>query len=104
MTRTIDGISQAGSIRINQEVADLRRAGKDVTVLSLERRHSSISRCSTSGALDFTLGYHYSDSRGLPSLRGRIADVYSARYGVPASGDKKTCSSRPARRPASTSR
>ena len=35
MNRIVDRIAQAGSIRINQAVTDLRAAGRDVTVLSL---------------------------------------------------------------------
>jgi aspartate aminotransferase/aminotransferase len=87
MTRIVDGISQAGSIRINQEVADLRRAGKDVTVLSLGEAFFDIPMFDL-GKLDFTLGYHYSDSRGIPSLRRRITDYYAERYGVKADPDR----------------
>ena len=87
MSRIVDGISQAGSIRVNQEVADLRRQGKDVTVLSLGEAFFDIPMFDF-GKLDFTLGYHYSDSRGVPSLRRRIAGHYAERHGVHASPDR----------------
>jgi aspartate aminotransferase/aminotransferase len=86
MTRIVDSIPQAGSIRINQEVADLRRAGKDVTVLSLGEAFFDIPPFDF-GKLDFTSGYHYADSRGVPGLRRRIATEYRERYGVPVDAD-----------------
>lgn len=86
MTRIVDGISQAGSIRINQEVADLKAAGQDVTVLSLGEAFFDIPMFDF-GKLDFARGYHYSDSRGWPGLRRRIAAYYDERYGVRADPD-----------------
>lgn len=81
MTRLVDSISPAGSIRINQLVADLRAEGRDVTVLSLGEAFFDLPRFDISEA-DFARGYHYSDSRGVPSLRRRIADCYANQYGV----------------------
>jgi aspartate aminotransferase/aminotransferase len=86
MTRPLDEIPEAGSIRINQEVTDLRAAGKDVTVLSLGEAFFDIPPFDF-GKIDFARGYHYSDSRGLPGLRRRIAAWYSERHGVPADPD-----------------
>jgi len=87
MTRIVDSISQAGSIRINQQVADLRGEGRDVTVLSLGEAMFDIPMFDF-GKLDFASGYHYSDSRGVPSLRRRITDYYAERYGVSVSPDR----------------
>jgi aspartate/methionine/tyrosine aminotransferase len=87
MTRTVDSIAQAGSIRINQEVADLRAAGTDVTVLSLGEAFFEIPMFDF-GKIDFALGYHYSDSRGVSSLRRRVTDYYAERYGVSANPDR----------------
>ena len=86
MTRFVDSISQAGSIRINQQVTDLQREGRDVTVLSLGEAFFDIPMFDF-GKIDFTRGYHYSDSRGVPSLRGRIADYYRDEHGVRADPD-----------------
>src|SRR5579862_1099740 len=82
----IDGIAEAGSIRINQLVADRRRAGDDVTVLSLGEAFFDIPAFDF-GKLDFAGGYHYADSRGVAGLRRRIAGHYAERHGVSASPD-----------------
>jgi len=84
--RVSDYVAQAGSIRINQLVYEGRRAGKDITVLSLGEAFFDIPMFDFA-KLDFTGGYHYSDSRGLPALRARITDYYRERYGVSANPD-----------------
>ncbi len=81
--RIVDTLSQAGSIRINQLVAEGRLAGRDITVLSLGEAFFDIPTFDF-GSLNFTQGYHYSDSRGVPALRSRIADYYLENYGVRA--------------------
>jgi aspartate aminotransferase/aminotransferase len=86
MTRTVDTIAQAGSIRINQIVTDMKAAGRDVTVLSLGEAFFDIPMFDF-GQLDFHRGYHYSDSRGLPGLRRHIADFCARRYAVQASAE-----------------
>ncbi|HEY1697321.1 MAG TPA: pyridoxal phosphate-dependent aminotransferase [Polyangiaceae bacterium] len=83
MTTIVDSISQAGSIRINQLATEAQRAGRDVTVLSLGEAFFDIPMYDLA-RIDFTRGYHYSDSRGLPSLRRRIADSYLEEHGVAA--------------------
>ncbi|MGH7295181.1 MAG: pyridoxal phosphate-dependent aminotransferase [Polyangiaceae bacterium] len=86
MTRIVDGISQAGSIRINQLATDAQRAGRDVTVLSLGEAFFDIPMYDFA-RLEFARGYHYADSRGVPSLRRRLADYYHEAYGVRADPD-----------------
>jgi len=86
MNRIVDRIAQAGSIRINQAVTDLRAAGRDVTVLSLGEAFFDIPMFDLS-KIDFARGYHYSDSRGTPRLRRRIDDYYGEAYGVVANPD-----------------
>lgn len=86
MTRMVDRISEAGSIRINQRVADAKNAGRDVTVLSLGEAFFDIPMFDFA-KVDFARGYHYSDSRGVPGLRRRITDYYLEEYGVRASPD-----------------
>ena len=88
MTRRImDRVSEAGSIRVNQLVSEAQRAGRDVTVLSLGEAFFDIPMFDFA-KLDFARGYHYSDSRGVPGLRRRIADYYREAYGVRASPEK----------------
>ena len=87
MTRRImDSISQAGSIRVNQLVSEAQRAGRDVTVLSLGEAFFDIPMFDFA-KLDFARGHHYSDSRGVPGLRQRIADYYRESHGVRANPD-----------------
>ena len=83
----IDRIAQAGSIRVNQQVTDLKLAGRDVTVLSLGEAFFDIPPFDFQ-KLEFAKGYHYADSRGVEGLRRRIAELYTERYGVAVSADK----------------
>lgn len=75
-------IADAMSIRFNQMVYDLKRAGHDVIVCSLGEAFFDIPLFDF-GALDYTKGYHYSDSQGLPELRQKIAEYYTRQYAVP---------------------
>lgn len=72
-------IPEALSIYINQLVYDQKRKGKDITVLSLGEAFFDIPMFSF-GKLNFVKGYHYSDSRGIPELREKIAEFYEKKY------------------------
>jgi aspartate/methionine/tyrosine aminotransferase len=72
-------IEEAVSIRINQKVYDLKRSGFDPIVLSLGEAYFDIPMKDFS-VLDFQRGYHYSDTKGLPELRKKIAKYYFNRY------------------------
>lgn len=74
-------IPEAMSIRFNQMVYDLKRAGREVTVLSLGEAFFDIPLFDMK-ALDYVKGYHYSESQGIPELREKIADYYHRQYGV----------------------
>lgn len=62
-------------------VYDLRRQGEDVITLSLGEAFFDIPLFEFR-RLDFTRGYHYSDTQGLPELRERIAGYYNQHYGA----------------------
>tara|TARA_X000000950_G_scaffold211194_1_gene254012 strand:- start:411 stop:1661 length:1251 start_codon:yes stop_codon:yes gene_type:complete len=79
---------QAISIYFNQIVYDLRRKGDDVTTLSLGEAFFDIPFFDFQ-KLDFTKGYHYSDSQGLPELRAKLASYYSKHYGARVDPDKE---------------
>lgn len=81
-------IGEAGSIRINQTVYDKRRQGVDVIVLSLGEAFFDIPMFDFS-AIDFVKGYHYSDTKGLPKLREKIAKYYGAKYRVQVNPDRQ---------------
>lgn len=80
-SRVVGEIPQALSIRFNQRVTDLKRQGRDVITLSLGESFFDLPLFSFS-RVDYTKGYHYSDSRGIPELRSKIASYYRGRYGA----------------------
>lgn len=84
----VSQIPEAESIYINQMVYDLTRGGEDVTCLSLGEAFFDIPLFDVK-ALDITKSYHYSDSRGLPELRDKIAEFYTRHYGAPVDGDRE---------------
>ena len=79
---------QAISIYFNQIVYDLRRKGEDVTTLSLGEAFFDIPIFDFY-KLDYTKGYHYSDSQGLPELRAKLASYYTKEYGATVDPDKE---------------
>ena len=72
-------IPQALSVYINQLVYDLRRKQRDIITLSLGESFFEIPYFDFRN-LDFERGYHYSDTRGLPILREKIARYYCTQY------------------------
>ena len=87
ISRAVQDIPEALSIKINQKVYDLRRAGEDVIALSLGEAFFDLPTFDFS-KLDVSQGYHYSNSQGIPKLRQKIAAYYGKRHG--ASVDGKT--------------
>lgn len=90
--------SEATSIFVNQIVYDLKRAGYDPTVMSLGEAFFDIPLFDFSKT-DVEKGFHYSDSRGIPDLRNKIAEYYNSRYGAPVDGRNEmliTAGSKPA--------
>lgn len=79
-------IPEALSVYFNQLVYDLRRIQRDVITLSLGESFFEIP-CYEFRQLDFNRGYHYSDSRGLPALRQKIAQYYRDRYSTSIDAD-----------------
>lgn len=75
----VNAIPEALSVYINQLVYDLRRKNRDIVALSLGESFFEIPSFDFKN-LDFNRGYHYSDTRGLPMLRERIADFYRKKY------------------------
>lgn len=75
-------IVEAISIRYNNLVYDKKARGEDVIVLSLGEAFFEIPLFGFDG-LPMPDGYHYSHSRGVPGLRGRLAAYYAASYQVP---------------------
>jgi aspartate aminotransferase/aminotransferase len=75
----VNDIPEALSIYINQIVYDLRRNGQTVTVLSLGEAYFAVPWFGFDD-LDIEKCNHYSDSRGLPELREKLAKFYGEQY------------------------
>jgi aspartate aminotransferase/aminotransferase len=84
--KAADEIPEAMSIQFNQMVYDLKRAGRDVIVLSLGEAFFHIPLFDFHQT-DYVKGYHYSDSMGLPELRQKIAAYYLSEYGAQVDPD-----------------
>jgi aminotransferase len=76
-------LSDAISIRYNNLVYEMKSRGEDVTVLSLGEAYFEIPLFDFR-ALPTPDLYHYSHSRGILSLREKIAEYYAGHYGVSA--------------------
>lgn len=87
-SQVVKSIPEALSIYVNQLVYDQRRKGRDLTVLSLGEAYFDIPMFDF-GAIDFTKGYHYSDSQGIPELRRKIAQFYHRQYGAPVDAERE---------------
>ncbi len=75
----VANIPEALSIYINNLVYNMRRRGTSVITLSLGEAYFDIPMFDFN-KIDFKKGYHYSESRGLPELRTKIADYYNLEY------------------------
>ena len=78
-SRKIRNIPEAMSIRFNQMVYEKKKQGERIITLSLGEAFFDIPPFCFSEA-DFKQGYHYTDSRGLPALREKIASHYQKSY------------------------
>lgn len=87
LSRTAEALEDALSITINQLVYDLKRSGEDIITLSLGEAYFQIPLFDFN-ALDVEKIHHYSDSKGLPELRRKIARFYGERYDAPVSADE----------------
>ncbi|EKD71475.1 MAG: hypothetical protein ACD_46C00181G0040 [uncultured bacterium] len=86
LSHKVQEIAGALSIYINQLVYDLKRMQRDIITLSLGESFFEIPYFDFR-QLDFNRGYHYSDTRGIPALREKIAHYYNNRYHARVSAD-----------------
>ncbi|HEX6373283.1 MAG TPA: pyridoxal phosphate-dependent aminotransferase [Longimicrobium sp.] len=80
--KSVEDVATAMSIRFNQYGNAMKAAGEDVTICSFGEAYFDIPLYPFE-TLPFPALYHYSDSRGLPGLRAKLAAYYAAQYGVP---------------------
>src|SRR3990167_11467029 len=86
VSQKINEMPGALSVYFNQLVYDLKRKQQDITTLSLGEAFFKIPYFDFQ-RLDFDRGYHYSDTKGLPSLREKIANYYCKQYETSISED-----------------
>lgn len=88
ISNKVQNIPEALSIYMNQLVYSLKRKGESIQVLSLGEAYFDIPMFDFN-KLDFTKGYHYSESRGLPELRKKIAEYYLKHYSAPINDENE---------------
>lgn len=81
LSTNVDAVVEAVSIKYNNLVYEMKSAGEDVIVLSLGEAFFDLPRCDFE-SLPYPDIYHYSHSRGMPSLREKIAGYYQFHYDV----------------------
>ena len=81
ISNTLKFADEAMSIKYNTMVYELQAAGHNVTVMSLGEAYFDIPLMPFDD-LPFPDIYHYSHPRGIPQLRGKIADYFKAEYGA----------------------
>ncbi len=77
----VDDLSEAISVKYNNLVYEIKSAGGDVIVLSLGEAFFDLPKCDFE-SLPYPDVYHYSHSRGILSLREKIARYYEEHYAV----------------------
>lgn len=78
-SKVVDECVEASSIRYNCKVYEMKRAGIDVTVLSLGEAFFDIPLYPMDD-LPFPDIYHYSHSRGIFELREKLAEYFLSEY------------------------
>ena len=79
VSQTVNDLAPAASVRINDAVYRMKRQGEDVTTLSLGEAFFDQPMLPVSEA-EFSAGMHYSDSRGTPKLREKIAAHFATMF------------------------
>lgn len=80
--KSVENVATAMSIKFNGFGNAMKAAGEDVTICSFGEAFFDIP-LQPFDTLPFPSLYHYSDSRGLPGLRQKLAAYYDRQYGVP---------------------
>ncbi|HEX5120231.1 MAG TPA: aminotransferase class I/II-fold pyridoxal phosphate-dependent enzyme [Pseudonocardiaceae bacterium] len=78
----VDGISEALSVKYNNDISELRAAGQDIIRLSVGEAFFDLPLPKFDDLADLGI-HHYSHSRGLPELRQRLARYYREEFDVP---------------------
>lgn len=81
LSTKVSELIEAISIKYNNMVYEIKGAGGDVIVLSLGEAFFELPKCDFE-SLSYPEFYHYSHSRGIPSLREKITRYYEQQYNV----------------------
>ncbi|MGW3199183.1 pyridoxal phosphate-dependent aminotransferase [Streptomyces sp. NPDC001118] len=84
----MDALSEASSIRRNNQVYEMRERGIDVITLSLGEAYFDIPTPSFDGFSSRDL-HHYSHSRGVPLLREKLCKYYADEFGLNSHPDRE---------------
>lgn len=87
-SETVNNAEQAMSIKYNTMVYELQRSGKKVLIMSLGEAFFDIPLLPMD-ALPLPAIYHYSNSRGIPELREKLAEFFLKKYDVPINYEKE---------------
>jgi len=88
LSTIVNNSEQAMSIKYNTMVYELQRKGKKILILSLGEAFFEIPLFSFE-KLPFPLIYHYTNSRGIPELRGKLSDFFLTNYDIPINYEKE---------------
>jgi aspartate aminotransferase/aminotransferase len=81
VSATVSELLEAISIKYNNMVYEIKSSGGDVIVLSLGEAFFDLPKCDFT-SLPYPDVYHYSHSRGIPSLREKVCRYYEDHYAV----------------------
>lgn len=87
-SKSVNNISEAQSIYLNQLVYELKRKGEDVITLSLGEAFFDIPLFDFN-SLDLVKSHHYADSSGTPNLKRKISDHYKRTLSVSSDFNKE---------------
>lgn len=79
LSSKVQSIPEALSIYINNLIYKMKHSGEQVMTLSLGEAHFDLPYFGFDD-LDFSSGYHYSESRGIPEIRECISRYYADHY------------------------
>lgn len=79
LSEKVNAIPEALSVYMNNVVYAMKRRGDTIKVLSLGEAFFDIPMFPFE-KIDFTKGYHYSESRGIPELREIVSAYYKEKY------------------------
>lgn len=88
LSNVLINAEQAMSIKYNTMVYEMQRSGKKVLILSLGEAFFDIPLFSFED-LPFPNIYHYSNSRGIPELREKLAEFFLKHYDIPINYEKE---------------